>query len=35
MWYLIEQYFVFLLLAFIVGLVVGWMTSEVRKSNAS
>lgn len=27
MWYLIEQLFLFLLIAFIVGLVVGWVTS--------
>lgn len=27
MWYLVEQLFWLLLIAFIVGLVVGWMTS--------
>ena len=31
MFYLIEQLFVFLLIAFLIGLVVGWMTSEPRK----
>jgi len=35
MWYLIEQYFWFLLAAFIIGLIVGWWTSEVRKVKAS
>ena len=35
MWYLIEQYFWFLLAAFIIGLFVGWATSEVRKIKAS
>lgn len=27
MWYLVEQLFWLLLIAFVVGLVVGWMTS--------
>lgn len=27
MWYLIEQLFWFLLIAFVIGLVVGWVTS--------
>lgn len=31
MWYLVEQYIWFLLLAFIIGLIVGWWTSEKRK----
>lgn len=30
MWYLVEQYIWFLLLAFIIGLIVGWWTSEKR-----
>ena len=34
MWYLIEQYIVYLILAFIIGLIVGWMTTEVRKRDA-
>ncbi len=30
--YLVEQLFWFLLIAFIIGLVVGWVTFETRKS---
>ena len=33
MFYLIEQLFVFLLIAFFIGLVVGWKTSETRKQS--
>ncbi len=31
MWYLIEQYFWFLLIVFVLGIVVGWWTSQKRK----
>lgn len=31
MWYLVEQYIWFLLIAFVIGLVVGWMTMEKRR----
>ncbi len=31
--YLIEQLFWFLLIAFVVGLVVGWMTFTFRKTS--
>lgn len=31
MFYLIEQLFLFLLIAFVIGLVVGWITSEPSK----
>lgn len=34
MWYLIEQYFVFLLIAFVIGIIVGWMTTEIRRPKA-
>ncbi len=30
MWYLIEQMIVFLLIAFVIGLLVGWVTSEKK-----
>lgn len=30
MWYLVEQYFWFLILAFIIGLIVGWWTTQKR-----
>ena len=30
MWYLVEQYVWFLLAAFVVGLIVGWITMEKR-----
>ena len=30
MWYLIEQLFLFLAIAFVVGLIVGWVTSEKK-----
>ncbi len=30
MWYLIEQLFWFLLIAFVIGLIVGWVTSEKK-----
>lgn len=30
MWYLIEQMFWFLLIAFVVGLIVGWVTSRKK-----
>jgi len=30
MWYLIEQLFLFLVIAFVVGLIVGWVTSEKK-----
>ena len=30
MWYLIEQLFVFLVIAFVIGLIVGWVTSEKK-----
>ncbi len=30
MWYLIEQLFWFLLVAFVIGLIVGWVTSEKK-----
>ena len=32
MWYLVEQYVWFLLIAFVIGLVVGWMTMEKRRA---
>ena len=31
MWYLVEQYVWFLLIAFVIGLIVGWMTMEKRR----
>ena len=31
MWYLVEQYIWFLLIAFVIGLIVGWMTMEKRR----
>lgn len=31
--YLIEQLFWFLLFAFVIGLIVGWMTYEPHKQN--
>lgn len=31
MWYLVEQYIWFLLIAFIIGLIVGWWSVEKRK----
>jgi len=30
MWYLVEQYFWFLIAAFIIGLIVGWWTTQNR-----
>ena len=33
MFYLIEQLYVFLLIAFLIGLVVGWITSDTRKQS--
>ena len=30
MWYLIEQLFLFLVSAFVIGLIVGWVTSEKK-----
>lgn len=33
MWYLVEQYIWFLLIAFIIGLIVGWWTTEIRREN--
>jgi len=30
MWYLIEQLFLFLVIAFVIGLIVGWVTSEKK-----
>jgi hypothetical protein len=30
MWYLIEQLFWFLLIAFVIGLIVGWVTSQKK-----
>ena len=33
MWYLIEQYIVFVALAFFIGLIVGWWTTDARKSS--
>jgi len=30
MWYLIEQLFWFLLIAFVIGLIVGWITSQKK-----
>jgi hypothetical protein len=30
MWYLIEQLFWFLLVAFVIGMIVGWVTSEKK-----
>ncbi len=30
MWYLIEQLFWFLLIAFVIGLIVGWVTSTKK-----
>lgn len=35
MWYLIEQYFWFLLAAFAIGLLVGWWTSGNHKTKAN
>lgn len=32
MWYLAEQYIWFLIIAFIIGLIVGWWATEKRKS---
>lgn len=32
MWYLVEQYIWFLLLAFIIGVIIGWWKSEKRAS---
>lgn len=33
MWYLVEQYVWFLVVAFIIGLIVGWWTTEVRRQS--
>jgi len=32
MWYLIEQLFWFLLIAFVIGLIVGWVTSKKKSA---
>ncbi len=31
MFYLIEQLFLFLLIAFVIGMIVGWVTSDPQK----
>ena len=33
MWYLMEQYITYLAIAFLIGLVVGWVTSESRRAD--
>ena len=33
MWYLVEQYIWFILFAFVIGIIVGWWTTEKRKHN--
>lgn len=33
MWYLVEQYIWFLVVALVVGIVIGWWTSEKRKQS--
>ena len=33
MWYLAEQYIWFLLIAFAIGLAVGWWTTEIRNKS--
>lgn len=32
MWYLIEQFIWFLLIAFVIGLIVGWVTSRRKQA---
>ena len=32
MWYLVEQYIVYLAIAFVIGIIVGWWSTELRKS---
>lgn len=31
MWYLVEQYVVYLAIAFAIGIAVGWWSTELRK----
>lgn len=33
MWYLIEQYILYLAIAFVIGIIVGWVTSETRRAD--
>ena len=33
MWYLVEQYFWYLMLTFIIGLALGWWATQPRAAN--